>query len=62
MKLVKYRGIVQFTINGLTVLEWEDNGERYGPLYTGGKIGFRQMAPMKASYANLKVDRAILTN
>ncbi|MGJ9383096.1 DUF1961 family protein [Salipaludibacillus sp. CF4.18] len=55
MKLVKYEGFVQFSINGLPVLEWEDQGEAYGPMLEGGKIGFRQMAPMKAAYANLKV-------
>jgi len=27
----------------------------YGPLLEDGKIGFRQMAPLVAEYANLKV-------
>ncbi|MBP3953352.1 DUF1961 family protein [Bacillus suaedae] len=58
MRLVKYEGIVQFSINDLTVLEWEDDGVTYGPVYGGGKIGFRQMAPMKAGYANLAVYEA----
>ena len=60
MKLVKYEGIVQFSINNLTVLEWEDEGTAYGPILNGGKIGIRQMAPMKASYENLAVYQAIL--
>jgi hypothetical protein len=57
MKLVKYEGMVQFSINELLVLDWEDNSTMYGPVYGGGKIGFRQMAPMKAAYANLMVHR-----
>ncbi|TWD93740.1 uncharacterized protein DUF1961 [Neobacillus bataviensis] len=60
MKLVKYEGMVQFSINELVVLEWEDDGQTYGPIYGGGKIGFRQMAPMKAAYANLVIHQAIL--
>ncbi|WP_042462363.1 DUF1961 family protein [Neobacillus dielmonensis] len=59
MKLIKYEGIVQFSINELQVLEWEDDGSMYGPVYGGGKIGFRQMAPMKAAYSNLKIYNAI---
>ena len=60
MKLVKYEGMVQFSINELVVLEWVDDGQTYGPIYGGGKIGFRQMAPMKAAYANLVIHQAIL--
>lgn len=61
IKLVKYEGVVQFSINDLSLLEWEDQGE-YGPIYSGGYIGFRQMAPMKAAYSNLTVKRALLKN
>jgi hypothetical protein len=60
MKLVKYEGFVQFSINDLPVLEWEDDGVNFGPIYGGGKIGFRQMAPMKAAYSNLTVHQATL--
>lgn len=60
VQLVKYDGFVQFTIDGLPILEWEDDGHQYGPIYQGGKIGFRQMAPMKAAYSNLTVHHAIL--
>ncbi|MFA9557888.1 DUF1961 family protein [Evansella sp. AB-rgal1] len=62
LKLIKYEGIVQFSINELPVLEWEDDGETYGPIYSGGKIGFRQMAPMKAAYANLKISQVTLVD
>lgn len=57
LKLIKYKEIVQFTINDLPVLEWEDDDSTYGALLKGGYLGFRQMAPMKAAYANLKVHR-----
>lgn len=55
MLLVKEGGQFSFSVNGLTVLEWTDDGEAYGPLLGGGKVGFRQMAPLIAEYANLRV-------
>jgi hypothetical protein len=39
----------------LEVLRWTDDGTTYGPLLGGGRIGFRQMAPLVAEYANLRV-------
>ncbi|WP_088105219.1 DUF1961 family protein [Halalkalibacter urbisdiaboli] len=57
MKLIKAQSIVQFSINGLPILEWEDDGQSFGPVFKTGKIGFRQMAPMKAAYSNLTVHR-----
>jgi len=60
IRLVKYESIVQFSINDLVVLEWKDLGEEFGTVLNSGKIGFRQMAPMKAQYRNLIVSRAIL--
>ncbi|SFM43177.1 protein of unknown function [Gracilibacillus orientalis] len=59
MKLIKYEQFVHFYINDLHVLEWEDDGSTYGPIYQGGKIGFRQMAPMKAAYANLSIKKVM---
>ena len=43
------------SVNDLPVLRWVDDGESYGPLLAGGKIGFRQMAPLIAEYANLQI-------
>jgi hypothetical protein len=37
------------------IFTWEDDGATYGPRLQAGKIGFRQMAPLIAEYANLKV-------
>ncbi|MFW5802528.1 MAG: DUF1961 family protein [Verrucomicrobiota bacterium] len=45
----------------LRVLDWTDDGQSYGPVLTSGKIGFRQMTPMIAEYANLKVHRVTET-
>ncbi|UOY88695.1 YesU family protein [Bacillus glycinifermentans] len=59
MKLIKDRAYVHFSINGLSILEWKDDGRRFGPVYGGGKIGFRQMAPLVAAYANLEVRRLV---
>ena len=60
MRIVKYRDIVQFSVDGLVVLEWKDSGLEYGEVLGKGKIGFRQMAPMKAAYRNMTVSKAIL--
>ncbi|QHZ46469.1 YesU family protein [Bacillus sp. NSP9.1] len=55
MRLVKDGPYIHFSINGLSILEWTDDGRRFGPVYGGGKIGFRQMAPLKAAYSNFEV-------
>ncbi|MCD7862735.1 MAG: YesU family protein [Lachnospiraceae bacterium] len=53
--VVKKGADVLFYINELEVFHFADDGQTYGPLLTGGKIGFRQLAPMIGEYANLKV-------
>ncbi|HAA74523.1 TPA: DUF1961 domain-containing protein [Candidatus Latescibacteria bacterium] len=55
IRLVKCADTVSFSINDLEIFEWVDDGETYGPLLGGGKIGFRQMAPLIGEYANLVV-------
>lgn len=53
---VKKQGAkISFSVNDLEVFTFEDDGETYGPLLKGGKIGFRQLAPMIGEYANLEV-------
>lgn len=51
----KFHGMISFTINNLKIFEWQDDGKEFGPVLGSGKIGFRQMAPMKAAYKNLEV-------
>ena len=44
---------VRFYINALELFRFEDDGETYGKLLEGGKIGFRQLAPMIGEYENI---------
>jgi hypothetical protein len=55
IRVVKAGPVVEFFINELSIFEWTDDGKTLGPVLGGGKIGFRQMAPLVAEYANLKV-------
>ncbi len=55
IRITKYKGLIEFAINDLTVFSWQDDGKEYGAVLGGGKIGFRQMAPMIGEYSNLKV-------
>ena len=52
---MKKNGKIDFIINDLTVFSWQDDGSTYGEVLGGGKIGFRQMAPMIGEYSNLRV-------
>ena len=54
LRLSKLGPDVSFSINDLCVLRWSDD-EQHGPVLGAGKIGFRQMAPLIAEYANLRV-------
>lgn len=58
LQVRKARADVSFSINGLPIFHWQDDGQTYGEVLTGGKIGFRQMAPMIGEYADLRVYRA----
>lgn len=55
IQVVKCGPNVTFSINDLQIFDWVDDGESYGPILGGGKIGFRQMAPLIGEYANLVV-------
>jgi hypothetical protein len=55
IQLIKCGPEVAFHINDLPILKFVDDRQTYGPLLGGGKIGFRQMAPLIAEYANLQV-------
>lgn len=49
------QGRVTFSIDGLTLFSWQDDDAPGGRRLTGGRLGFRQMAPLVAEYANLLV-------
>ncbi len=53
--VTKYHGKIDFLIDDLPVFSWQDDGVTYGDVLGGGKIGFRQMAPLIGEYSNLKV-------
>lgn len=55
MEIIKYGAYFRFSINGLKILEWKDDGSK-GPILEGGKIGLRQMAGLIADYGKLKVE------
>ena len=55
MRLDKSGGNISFYVNDLLIFDWIDDGKTFGPILQGGKIGFRQMAPLQAEYFNLEV-------
>lgn len=55
LAVYKKDGRVSFLVNDLEVFKFDDDGKEYGERLKGGKIGFRQLAPMIAEYSNLKV-------
>lgn len=54
MEVVKDGRRVAFSINGLPLLDWRDPSEN---VLGGGHVGFRQMAPLRAAYRNLVVEK-----
>ncbi|MDQ0730941.1 DUF1961 family protein [Arthrobacter sp. B1I2] len=54
LEVVKDGPEVAFSINGLLLFEWRDPSAR---VLGGGRIGFRQMAPLRAAYRNLVVEK-----
>jgi len=55
IEVVKHGPEVSFSVDGLEVFHWVDDGETYGPVLEDGSIGFRQMAPTTGEYADLAV-------
>ena len=54
LEVMKDGPSVVFSINGLCLFEWRDYGAK---ILGGGRIGFRQMAPLRAAYRNLVVEK-----
>lgn len=53
--VAKRKNVIRFLVDGLEIFRFTDDGETYGPLLSGGKIGFRQLAPLVGEYGELKV-------
>ena len=55
MKLVKSGGKILLYIDDRKVIDWTDDGIKYGKILEEGKIGFRQMQWTHFAYRNFKV-------
>jgi hypothetical protein len=55
MILVKKDNQISMTVDGREIINWVDDGQEYGPVLGGGKIGLRQMKWTHFRYRNFKV-------
>ena len=55
VRLIKDAAHVQLQVDGKVIIDFTDDGQRYGPVLGGGKIGLRQMQWTSALYRNLRV-------
>lgn len=58
-KLIKQDQWIRMYIDDRKIIDWEDDGETYGPVLGAGKIGFRQMQWTHFRYRNFKVWEAV---
>lgn len=59
IQVVKLDDWIRFRIDDLDIYTWHDDGSIGGPAKQGGRIGFRQMAPLVAEYADLQVHAVV---
>jgi hypothetical protein len=55
IRLIKYKNHILFFIDDRKIIDWKDDGKTLGPVYKGGKIGFRQMKWSHFRYRNFTV-------
>ena len=55
VRLIKDGARVHMQVDGRVVIDFLDDGNRYGPVLGAGKIGFRQMSPTVARYRRFRV-------
>lgn len=55
IQLVKFEGLIQLLVDGRKVIDWQDDGMKYGKILPAGKIGFRQMKWTQFNYRNFHV-------
>jgi hypothetical protein len=53
--LIKDGDRMHMQVDGRVVIDFLDDGKRYGPVLGAGKIGFRQMSPTVARYRRFRV-------
>jgi len=59
VRLTKYQGHITLYIDDRKIIDWTDDGQQYGEVLGGGKIGFRQMKWTHFAYRNFKVWEAV---
>ncbi len=60
LRLAKLKNRILLEVDGKVSFDWTDTGEKGGPPFQGGRIGFRQMRhAIEASYGELKVQRIV---
>jgi len=58
LRLAKLKNRIILEVDGKVSFDWTDTGEKGGPPFGSGQIGFRQMRhAIEASYGGLKVQR-----
>lgn len=55
LRLIKDAGHIVMYVDDRKVIDWQDDGIKYGAVLEEGKIGFRQMKWTRFSYKNFKV-------
>ncbi len=60
VRLVKYGGHILMYIDERKIIDWLDDGVKYGKILEGGKIGFRQMQWTHFAYKNFKVWESVV--
>jgi hypothetical protein len=55
MQLVKKGNHITMSVDDREIINWLDDGQEYGPVLGGGKIGLRQMKWAHFRYRNFKV-------
>lgn len=53
--LVRNKGRIILGVDGEEIINWQDDGKQYGPVYGEGSIALRQMKWMKARYRNFRM-------
>ena len=62
VRLIKYQDHILVYINDRKIIDWSDDGNKYGKALGDGKIGFRQMKWTHFAYRNFKVWEAVTGN
>lgn len=55
IKLVKHNNQITMYVDDRKIIDWTDDGVKYGAVLNDGKIGFRQMKWTHFAYKNFKV-------